>query len=149
MADLVSSLTGGRLRFALAELAALPPRAAVVIEDRYSEVYKLERIRPAVVADGLAELQVRYPSVPLVFCETRQLAEEWTYRFLAAAHAWAGGIEDAARDRILPGAEATATAAPSTAEVRDWARRSGINVPDRGQLRAEIWAAWRSAHGGE
>jgi hypothetical protein len=38
-----------------------------------------------VVADGLAELQVRYPSVPIVFCETRQLAQEWAYRFLGAA----------------------------------------------------------------
>ena len=27
------------------------------------------------------------PNVPVVFCETRQLAEEWTYRFLAAARA--------------------------------------------------------------
>ena len=33
MADLVASLTGGKLRYALAELAALP-RAAVVVEDR-------------------------------------------------------------------------------------------------------------------
>lgn len=40
------------------------------------------------VADGLAELQIRWPNVPMVFCETRQLAEEWTYRFLAAAHEW-------------------------------------------------------------
>jgi ERCC4-type nuclease len=35
--DLVSSLTSGRLRYALGELAALP-RAAVVVEDRYSQV---------------------------------------------------------------------------------------------------------------
>jgi hypothetical protein len=35
--DLVSSLTSGRLRFALGELATLP-RAAVVIEDRYSQI---------------------------------------------------------------------------------------------------------------
>ena len=84
----MASLTGGKLRYALAELAALP-RAAVVVEDRYSQVFKLDRIRPALVADGLAELQIRWPNVPIVFCETRQLAEEWTYRFLAAAHAWA------------------------------------------------------------
>ena len=56
--DLVSSLTSGRLRFALGELAALP-RAAVVVEDRYSQVFAQDRVRPAVVADGLAELQVR------------------------------------------------------------------------------------------
>lgn len=83
----MSSLTGGTLRFALAQLAALP-RAAVVVEDRYSAIFKLDRVRPAVVADGLAELQVRWPTVALVFCETRPLAEEWTYRYLAAAQTW-------------------------------------------------------------
>ena len=46
LADLVASLTGGKLRYALAELAALP-RAAVVVEDRYSQVFKLDRVRPA------------------------------------------------------------------------------------------------------
>lgn len=62
VADLVSSLTRGRLRYALGELAALA-RAAVVVEDRYSAIFALERIRPALVADGLAELQVRWPTV--------------------------------------------------------------------------------------
>jgi hypothetical protein len=104
----VASLTGGKLRYALAELAALP-RAAVVVEDRYSQVFKLERVRPALVADGLAELQIRWPNVPIVFCETRQLAEEWTYRFLAAAHAWAG-TETASIERLTPLAAAAATA---------------------------------------
>jgi hypothetical protein len=47
-------------------------------------VFTLDRVRLAVVADGLAELQIRY--VAMVSCETRQLAPEWTYRFLAAAH---------------------------------------------------------------
>jgi hypothetical protein len=32
--------------------------AAVVVEDRYSQVFKLDWVRPAVVADGLAELQI-------------------------------------------------------------------------------------------
>jgi len=95
LADLVSSLISGRLRFALAELATLP-RAAVVVEDRYSQIFALTRVRPAQVADGLAELQVRYPGVPLVFCETRPLAEEWTYRYLAAAYRWLG--DEAAAD---------------------------------------------------
>lgn len=53
LVDLVASLTGGKLRYAMAELAALP-RAAVVVEDRYSQVFKLIEIRPALVADGLA-----------------------------------------------------------------------------------------------
>jgi hypothetical protein len=86
--DLVSSLTGGKLSYAVADLAALP-RAALVVEERYSQIFKLDRVRPATVADGLAELQVRWPSVPIVFAETRTLAEEWTYRYLAAAHTWA------------------------------------------------------------
>ena len=86
--DLVSSLIAGKLRYALGELAALP-RAAVVVEDRYSQIYKLDRVRPALVADGLAECQIRWPNVPIQFCENRSLAEEWTYRYLAAAQSWA------------------------------------------------------------
>lgn len=39
LADLVSSLINGRLRFQVADLASLP-RAAVVVEDRYSQVFK-------------------------------------------------------------------------------------------------------------
>ncbi len=153
LADLVASLTGGKLRYALAELAALP-RAAVVVEDGYSQVFKLERVRPALVADGLAELQVRWPNVPIVFCETRPLAEEWIYRFLAAAHAWAA-TEAASIERLAPlvaAAAATELAAapgppePSTAEVRAWARAIGLAVSGRGKLRREVWAAWRAAH---
>jgi ERCC4 domain len=96
--DLAGSVTGGRLRYALGELSALP-RAAVVVEDRYSRVFSLDRVRPALVADGLAELQVRWPTVSIVFCETRKLAEEWTYRWLAAALTWAR-TEPAALARI-------------------------------------------------
>lgn len=81
LADLIGSLTSGRLRYAFGELSSTP-RAAVVVEDRYSQVFAPERVRPALVADGLAELQVRWPTEPLVFCETRKLAEEWTYRYL-------------------------------------------------------------------
>lgn len=151
LADLVASLTGGKLRYQVGELAALP-RAAVVIEDRYSQLFKLDRVRPAAVADGLAELQVRWPNVPIVFCETRQLAEEWTYRFLAAAHTWAV-TEHAALQRISPATsnaieldQAPVAPAPSTAEVRAWARSAGLPVPDRGRLRPEIWAAWHDAN---
>ncbi|AKS35866.1 histone-like nucleoid-structuring protein Lsr2 [Mycolicibacterium goodii] len=148
LADLVASLINGRLRYQVADLAALP-RAALVVEDRYSQVFKLDRVRPAVIADGLAELQVRWPNVPIVFCDARPLAEEWTYRFLAAAHAWAV-TESAAIQRISPvkadtTAPATATE-PNTAEVRAWAREAGMPVPDRGRLRPEIWQAWHDAN---
>jgi hypothetical protein len=147
LADLVSSLIGGKLRFAIADLAALP-RAAVVVEDRYSQVFQLERVRPALVADGLAELQVRWPEVPIVFCETRSLAEEWIYRYLAAAHAWAT-TEAAIGERVGPVVtdldDAPASPSPSTAEVRAWARDRGLAVSDRGRLAPEVWAAWREA----
>lgn len=99
LADLAGSLTGGRLAYRLAALAELP-RAAVVVEDRYSSVFKLDHVRPALVADQLGECQVRWPGVPVVFAENRALAQEWTYRFLAAAvQEHLTGVEAA---RILP-----------------------------------------------
>ena len=145
MSDLVSSLTSGRFRFALGELAALP-RAAVVVEDRYSEIFKNQWVRPALVADGLAECQVRWPNVPIVFCETRGLAEEWTYRYLAAAHAWAAN-EAAAAERIS-GQPSPPTLhqhddGPSPAEIRRWAQAHGIDVPDRGRIPTSVREAWQ------
>jgi ERCC4-type nuclease len=32
---------------------------------------------------GLAEMQISFPNVPIVFCQTLKLAEEYTYRYLA------------------------------------------------------------------
>ena len=84
LADLAGSLVDGSLGYLLAELAALP-RAAVVVEDRYGAVFKLEHVQPGFVADLLGALAVRYPAVPVVFCDTRPLAQEWAYRFLGAA----------------------------------------------------------------
>ncbi|WP_375481333.1 ERCC4 domain-containing protein [uncultured Mycobacterium sp.] len=151
LVDLVASLTSGKLRYQVADLAALP-RAAVVVEDRYSQLFKLDRVRPAVVADGLAELQIRWPNVPVVFCETRQLAEEWTYRFLAAAHAWAVTEHTALqhissiRIDISELHRAAVAPEPSTAEVRAWARAAGLPVPNRGRLNPDIWQAWHDAN---
>ena len=82
--NLVHGLVDGSIQFQLADLATMP-RAAIVVEDRYSSLFKLERVQPGWAVDLLARLQVRYPTVPIVFCETRPLAEEWTYRFLGAA----------------------------------------------------------------
>lgn len=147
--DLVSSLTSGRLRYSLGELASLP-RAAVVVENRYSEIFKLSRVRPALVADGLAECQVRWPTVPIVFCETRSLAEEWTYRYLAAAQAWAAA-EPAAIARIglpdLPERSSDDGTRPGTAEIRAWARAQGLDVSDRGRIAASIRHAWEHSTG--
>jgi hypothetical protein len=145
LADLVTSLTTGRLRFQLGELAGAP-LAAVVVEDRYSAVFKLDHVRPAVVADGLAECQVRWPGVPIVFCETRQLAEEWTYRFLAAASV--ARLEEehgAAVVAALATAPALAPAPPTPAEVRTWALAQGLSVSDRGRVPQRLVAAYLEA----
>jgi hypothetical protein len=89
--DLVKSLIDGKLGFQLAELAALPS-AAVVVEDRYATLAAAPRVTQGWPCELVAQLQVRYPSVPIVFADSRKLAEDWTHRFLraAAAHHGAG-----------------------------------------------------------
>jgi len=84
LADLARRLIDGNLTYALAELATIE-RAAVVVEDRYAALFKLPHVTPGFVPELLARVQVRYPNVPIVFSDTRALAEEWTYRFLGAA----------------------------------------------------------------
>jgi hypothetical protein len=145
LVDLVGTLTGGKLRYLLAELATVP-RAALVVEDRWSAVFKLERVRPSVVADGLAEAQVRFPTIPILFAETRLLAQEWTYRFLGAAVAHHGEHEHAAElERQLPAAGRLTPAEPSVAEIRAWAISAGFDVAAKGRLRPEVRAAHQAA----
>ena len=89
-----------------------------------------------------------WPAVPIVFLETRQLAEEWTYRYLGGAQAWAV-TENTISGRVDTEPEtsaAPAAAPPSTAEVRGWARSAGLSVPSRGRLAPEIWNAWQQAN---
>jgi hypothetical protein len=88
LTDLAHSLVDGTLAYAKAELATLD-RAAVVVEERYGALFKLEHVSPGFVADLLGAVQARYPQVPVVFCDSRSLAEEWTFRFLGAALALA------------------------------------------------------------
>lgn len=146
LADLVATLTSGRLKYLLGELASLP-RAALVVEDRYSAVFKLDRVRPSLVADGLAEVQVRWPNVPLVFCETRALAEEWTFRFLgAAAFALAEDVDAEPVASSLPSPPPLPPRPPTNADVRRWAIDQGFQISDRGRIRAEIHDAYRHSH---
>jgi hypothetical protein len=143
--DLSTSLTTGKLAYQLTELAAVP-RAAVVVEERYSSVFKLQHVRPAVVLDGLAECQVRWPSVPIIFCETRKLAQEWTYRFLAASvrgvaeeAVGAGAVGALAPGGALPPVEAT------PAEIRLWAAANGYLVSDRGRIPRAVVEAYQAS----
>jgi hypothetical protein len=145
LADLVSTIGGDKLRSLMAALAAAP-RAAVVVEERWSAVFKLDRIRPSVVADAIAEAQVRFPTVPIVFCETRSLAQEWAYRFLGAAVAYSHEHTAAADyEATLPEAGPLAPATPTPAEIRAWAIAQGLPVSAKGRLRPEIVAAFDAA----
>lgn len=145
LTDLVSSLTSGKLRFQLTELSAVP-RAAVVVEERYAQVFKLEHVRPSVVLDAIAECQVRFPTVPIIFCDTRKLAQEWTYRFLAAARV--GLAEELIGELALRGLQAApplAPAPPTPADVRRWALANGIAVSDRGRIPAAVMGEYLDA----
>jgi ERCC4 domain len=82
--NLAAKLSDGTLAFQLQRLAELP-LVAVVVEGRYSALYKLEHVNGSWLADQLARLEVRYPDVHLVFADSRRFAEEWTYRFLTTA----------------------------------------------------------------
>jgi hypothetical protein len=82
--NFTASLSDGTLAFHMQRLSEVA-RAAVVVEGRYSALFSLEHVPAAFIADGLARLQVRYPEIPVVFADSRKFAEEWTYRFLAAA----------------------------------------------------------------
>ena len=82
--DLVKSLVDGSLAYAMAELAGLTA-SAVVVEARYSALLKVPRVQPGWLCELVAQLQIRHPSVPIVFCDSRKLAEDYTYRYLAAA----------------------------------------------------------------
>jgi Lsr2 protein len=134
----------------MGELSALP-RAAVVVEQSYARIFTAEHVQGAKVADGLAELQVRWPSIPIVYCDTRKLAEEWTYRYLAAADTWARD-EPGAQARIRTGAPASSPIGvpappPSSAELRAWARANGYGISDRGRVSQMIQEAWNNVHG--
>ena len=100
VAYLAGRLVDGSLLITLGELATVP-RAAIVVEDRWADVFRLEHVAPSVVAEMVAAAQVRYPTVPIMFCETRPLAQEWAYRFLGAALRFAD--EDAQELEFGPG----------------------------------------------
>ncbi len=82
--NLAGGLSDGTLAFQMQRLAEVA-RAAVVVEARYPGVLGFARHRASFIADVLARLQLRYPEVQIVFADSRKFAEEWTYRYLAAA----------------------------------------------------------------
>ena len=61
-----------------------------MVEGRYEDLLKLKHTQPGWVMDLVARVQVRQPSVPIVFAGSRKHAEEYTFRFLGAARAELG-----------------------------------------------------------
>lgn len=107
----------------------------MVVEEGYSRGVKVDYVRPSLVADGIAECQIRFPNVPIIFCETRKLAQEWTYRFLAAARVGlAEEMVGANAARALESAPPLAPAPPTPAYVGRWASTHDIVVSDRGRI---------------
>ncbi len=82
--DFQHSLIDGSLGFAMGELGRLL-RAAVAVEARFGTALRTLHGPPGYVGDLIARLQVLHPSIPIVFCDARPLAEKWTYRYLTAA----------------------------------------------------------------
>ena len=146
--DLARSLVDGRLAGQLAELATVP-RAAVVVEERYSRIFTLPHVAPGFVADLLARVQVRWPTVSVFFAETRPLAEEWTFRYLGAALVeHVGGSQVEQRLAALAEAGALMPAAPTPAQVRAWAQEQGMAVSGKGRVPARVLLAYERAHSG-
>lgn len=82
--NLAGSLSDGSLSFQLQRLSELP-RAAVVVEGDYPDLFRTQPGRGSWLADALGRLAVRYPEVPIIFAGSRKFAEEWAYRFFGAA----------------------------------------------------------------
>ena len=82
--NFVASLSDGTLVFQMQRLAEVPC-AAIVVEGRYGELFRLQHVDSGWIADVLSRLHVRYPEIQITFADSRKFAEEWTYRFLASA----------------------------------------------------------------
>ncbi|MBA2313277.1 MAG: ERCC4 domain-containing protein [Actinobacteria bacterium] len=87
--NFVTCLSDGTLSFQMQRLGEMP-LAAVVVEGRYSELFRLQHVDPGWIADVLSRLNARYPEIQVTFADSRKFAEEWTYRFLASAVGDAG-----------------------------------------------------------
>ncbi|MDS1113054.1 ERCC4 domain-containing protein [Gordonia westfalica] len=139
--DLAGGLMSGKFTYQLADLAGLH-RAAVVVEAAYSKIFNHEHVAASPLAEAVAEAQVRFPSVPIVFCDNRKLAEEWTYRWLGAAlHEWRLAVGTEAVVESLAGPEAT------PAQIRAWATAQGIEVPAKGRIPSAVRRAWEARNG--
>ena len=148
--DLISSMISGRMRFLMADW---PGCRALRLSSKRATArsFKHPHVNASVAAERLAEIQAQFPAVPIVFCETRPLAEEWTYRWLGACQyelelaAGTSTLEETFSHALDAYASAPPIQ-PKPAGIRTWARQAGLSVPDKGRIPAEIRAAWDEAH---
>ena len=145
--DLVSSVTNGKLLYALGDFAALP-RAAVVVEDRYSALFKQRHARPAAVADALAEYQIRWPTIPITSPIWAPSGRS-THTSISPCLRGAQLSTVTRRPAIaLPSATATVTSSPMISQLTACAIVT--RVPDTVQFSARSsvtapWLAWMTA----
>ena len=108
LADLVTSLTTGKLKFQLTQLAAIP-RAAVVVRGLLAGLQSSTTSDPASWQMASPNARSGSRECRSSSARPRKLAQEWTYRFLAAAPASAhdivvsdrGGIPVAVMDQYI------------------------------------------------
>jgi len=140
--EVASRAVGGTLGLALAELATLP-RALLIVEGRLSDVLKAPEghVDAGWLMSALAALQAEQPAVPWLFADNRRLAEDYAYRWLAAAARLAAPASastpgDAGRaQRPLPLGDPPDRRAAALAEARagrawtgaDYAARFGVS----------------------
>ncbi len=130
--DLATSAVSGTLVFVLQELSTLP-YAAMVVEGRLSDLMKREEVRPGWLLNIIATLQVQFPRVNWMFAETRKIAEDYAYRWLAAVARTAPGrpeppaeadLEDSSEPLpVLDPYLRQATAAAEAREGKVWTSR--------------------------
>lgn len=144
--DLATSAAGGLLALTLAELSQVP-HASVVVEGRLSDLVKAGQrggVRPGWLLNVIAAMQVAFPRVSWMFAETRSLAEDWAYRWLAA-----GASEAKQRNGQEPSVSA-ARGLTGDLFAGQTPRPAGPSLIDAGARRALILReaaagiAWRS-----
>jgi hypothetical protein len=140
-ADLTKSAIAGRLGLELADLEQAR-HAALVVEGRYSDALKAGArggVGAGWLPNVLAALQAAHPRVAWMFAETRQLAEDWAYRWLAAC------ARADAEPYAMPLLDERAIAEPAMRE--DAPRPHMLDAASRRQTllaEAEAGAVWTS-----
>jgi len=82
---------------------AAQPLHALVVEADYADFLAPDRVQPwpaAYCAEVLAELMVAHPTLRIVFCGSRKVAEEWTRNYFRAV--WKAAPHDPEAPAVVP-----------------------------------------------